>query len=195
MKTTFAAGLFVAASAAAFAQQAPAGSHGSPQSPAARPQQQQTAPAEQPKAGEQTITGCLTSADNMYTLTLSDANMPPGSTVPTISYTLAPGTGVDLKPHVGKMVQVKGTEAGPGMQNSQRVVVDRSAPTPTGTSGSTGAANPSDANAGNAGASTGSRQPAGDTPTVQTEAKAKIVAKTLNVSTVQPAHGQCGDAK
>lgn len=197
MKTTFAAALFVAASAAAFAQQAPAGSQGSQQSPAARPQQQQTAPAEQPKAGEQTIKGCLTSADNIYTLTLTDADMPPGSTVPTISYTLAPGTGVDLQPHVGKMVQVKGTEAGPGMQNSQRVVVDRSAPTPTGTSGSAGAAgaNPSDANAGNAGASTGSRPSSGDTPTVQTEAKAKIVAKTLNVSTVQPAQGQCGDAK
>ena len=194
MKTTLAAGLFVAASTAAFAQQAPAGSQGSQQSPTTRPQQQQTAPAEQPKAGEQTITGCLTSADNMYTLTLSDANMPPGSTVPTISYTLAPGTGVDLQPHVGKMVQVKGTEAGPGMQNSQRVVVDRSAPTPTGTAGSADAAgaNRSDANAG---ASTGSRESAGDTPTVQTEAKAKIVAKTLNVSTVQPAQGQCGDAK
>ena len=109
MKTTFAAGLFVAASAAAFAQQAPAGSQGAQQSPTARPQQQQTTTAEQPRAGEQTVTGCLTSADNIFTLTLSDSNLPPGSTVPTISYTLAPGSGVDLEPHVGKMVQVKGT--------------------------------------------------------------------------------------
>jgi hypothetical protein len=192
VKTTFAAGLFVAASAAAFAQQPPAGSPGSAQSPATRTQQQSTA-AEQPKAGEQTITGCLTSADNIYTLTLSDSDLPPGSTVPTISYTLAPGTGVDLKPHVGKMVKVKGTEAGPGMQNEQRVVVDRSAPTPAGTSGRTNASSgdTSDDTSATAGASAGNRQRAGGTPTVETEAKAKIVAKTLNVSTVQPAAGQC----
>lgn len=190
MKTTLAAGLFVAASAAAFAQQ-PAGSQARPQGGAAQPPQQQRSNPEQPKTGEQTITGCLTAADNIYTLTLSDSSMPPGSTVPTISYTLAPGTGVDLKPHVGKMVQVKGTEAGAGMQNSQRVVVDRSGPTPTGTSGNAGAGSATGADAGNA----GNRQSGGGTPRVETEAKAKIVAKTLNVSTVQPTQGQCGDEK
>lgn len=189
MKLTLAAGLLVAASAATFAQQAPAGSAGAQGSTPAGQQQQQpqrqqqsTSP-EQLKAGEQTLTGCLTSADNIFTLTLLDADQPPGSTVPTVSYTLAPGTGVELRPHVNKMVQVKGTEAGPGMQNSQRVVVDSSRPTPTGTSGTAGNTN------------TSGQSGSGTTPTVQTEAKAKIVARTLNVSAVQPAKGSCAEAR
>jgi hypothetical protein len=176
VKRTFAAGLFVAASTAAFAQQTPAGTQTShPTQPAG---------AHSP-TGEQQVTGCLTSADNIFTLTLLDADQPPGSTAPTVSYTLAPGTGVELQQHVNKKITVTGTEAGPGMENSARVVVDNSqpAPAPTGTSGT---ANPA-----------ASDRPArdGDTPTVQTSAKAKIVAKTLNVSKVESAEGDCTEAK
>ncbi len=193
MKLTLAAGLFVAASAAAYAQQTPAGSTGAGTPPASGGQRpQQTASPEQPRAGEQTLTGCLTSADNIYTLTLLDADQPPGSTVPTVSYTLAPGSGVDLRPHVNKKVQVKGTEAGPGMENSQRVVVDSSRPAPTGTSGTAGANDN-----GRSGSTNNAPNPSrgGSTPTVQTEAKARIVAKTLNVSAVQPAQGSCTETR
>lgn len=195
MKMTLTAGLFVAASAAAFAQQAPSGSQAPAHNPATHTQQ--SAPAEQPKSGEQTITGCLTSADNVFTLTMLDADQPPGSTVPTVSYTLAPGTGVDLKPHVNRKVQVRGTEAGEGMQNSARVVVDASGPRPTGTSG-TATSNAADNNGNNAGATAASgARPSGsgDTPTVETSAKARIVAKTLNVSAVQAASGNCTEVK
>ena len=185
MKMTLAAGLFVAASAAVFAQQAPSSGSSRSQPQAAPARTQQSTPAETPKAGEQMLTGCLTSAGNMYTLTLLDSDQAPGSTVPTVSYTLAPGSNVELDAHVNKMVRVKGTEAGPGMQNSQRVVVDNSRPQPTGTSG----------NANDSAATAGDRPSGGSTPTVETSAKAKIVAKTLNVSEVQPASGQCPEAK
>ena len=181
MKRTLAAGLFVAASTAAFAQQTPGGT---PSSPATQPTASGTQ-STSPARGEQQITGCLTSADNLFTLTILDVDQPPGSTAPTVSYTLAPGTGVDLQQHVNKKITVTGTEAGPGMENAARVVVDNSppAPAPTGTSGTI---NPA---AGDRPARDGS------TPTVQTSAKAKIVARTLNVSKVESATGDCTEVK
>jgi hypothetical protein len=189
VKLTLAAGLFVAASAAVFAQ-TPAGS--SPQG--TTPQQRPSATAQQnsPKQGEQTLTGCLTSAENIYTLTVMDDSGAPGTTATTTAYTLAPGSGVDLQGHVNKRVTVKGTEAGPDAQSSTRIVDSSPAkPAATGTSGTAsanGATNPNarsnaDANRSSAG---------GATPTVQTTAKARITSKTLNVTDVQAASGSCG---
>ena len=176
MKLTLAAGLFVAASAMAFAQ-APAGS-----SPAqgTSPQRQGSAssPQQNSAPGEQTLTGCLTSSDRIYTLTVLDDSGKPGTTAQTTSYTLAIGTGVDLQPYLNKRVTVKGTEAGPDAQTTNRVEMKTPpAPAATGTSG-TGAAS-------NAASSRG-------TPTVQTSAKARINSKAFNVITVQPATGSCG---
>ena len=178
MKLIFAAGLFAAASAAAFAQ-TPAGSSQAQTPPSQQRQSAQTAqPSAQPKQGEQTLTGCLTAAENIYTLTVMDDSGAPGTTATTTAYTLLPGTGVDLKEFVNKRITVKGAEAGPGMQDSTRVVTRTpAAPAATGTSGST-ASGSTNADAGR--------------PTVQTEAKARINAKTMNVSDVQPASGSCG---
>lgn len=177
MKLIFAVGLFVAASAAAYAQ-APAGS--TSQTPATQSPQRQSSPSAQPnaaqKGSEQTLTGCLTAAENIYTLTIMDDTGAPGTTATTTAYTLLPGSGVDLKSFVDKRITVKGAEAGDDMENSARVV-QRTAPAATGTSGSTAA---------------GSSNANGARPTVQTEAKARINAKTLNVSDVQPASGSCG---
>jgi hypothetical protein len=181
VKLTLAAGLFVAATTAAFAQ----GQTGT--SSSATSQQNgtsQTATAQQNTRGtEQSVTGCLTEADDIYTLTVMSAT--PGTTATTTVYTLAPGTGVDLKQHVNKMVTVKGTDAGPELQNSARVV-QTTPPTATGTSGSANATGTSGSANGNSG---------GGTPTVQTTAKARINAKTLNITGVQPATGSCGGLK
>ena len=73
MKLTLAAGLFVASASAAASAQAP----GTPT--------------------EQTLTGCLTSADNIYTLTVLDDKGAPGTTAETTQYTLATGSGIDLQ--------------------------------------------------------------------------------------------------
>jgi len=181
VKLTLATGLFVAASAAVFAQ-TPAGS--APQTTTTTSQRQgSTASSEQNNAPrEQTLTGCLTSADNIYTLTVMDDTGAPGTTAQTTSYTLAPGSGVDLQAYLNKRVTVKGTDAGPDAQATNRVEMHTPpAPAATGTSG-TGAS------AGKASSSA----PDGKTPTVQTTAKARINAKTFNVATVQPATGGCG---
>jgi hypothetical protein len=172
----FAAGLFAAASAAAFAQAPATSSPATPQAQTPSSQQQTSRPA----AGDQTVTGCLTSKDNLFTLTVMDDSGAPGTTVSTTAYTLAPGTGVDLQAHVNKMVTVKGTDAGPGMQNSTRVVeATPPAPAPTGTAGTSGSPN------------AGAARSGGSTPVVETEAKARINAKTLNVTSVQAATGEC----
>jgi len=177
VKLTLATGLFVAASAAAFAQ-APAGSSSSP---SAAPQRQGSTAEPSNSPREQTLTGCLTSADKIYTLTVMDDSGAPGTTAQTTSYTLAPGSGVDLQPYLNKRITVKGTDAGPGAATTNRVEMKTPpAPAATGTSG-TGA------NAGKAPSAAD-----GKTPTVQTDAKARINTKTFNVATVQPANGSCG---
>jgi hypothetical protein len=191
VKLTFAAGLFVAtATAAAFAQ-APGGA--SPTQGTAPQQQRQTPPSPQQNSStqtEQTVTGCLTAAGSVYTLTVMDDSGTPGSTAETTAYTLTPGSGVDLQPHVNKRVTVKGTDAGPQKQDSTRVVENTPpAPAATGTSGTGSSASGAGANGANAGA--GSSR-SGATPTVQTTAKARINAKTLNVTNVAPATGSCG---
>jgi len=174
VKLTLAAGLFVAASAAALAQ-TPANStqsNTSQQSPSSQQNASGTQSGQQNARGtEQSVTGCLTEADNIFTLTVMNAT--PGTTASTTVYTLAPGSGVDLKPHIDKMVTVKGTDAGAELQNSTRVVQSTPpSPAATGTSGTAGA------NSGK--------------PTVQTTAKARITAQTLNITSVQPATGNCG---
>lgn len=176
MKLTIAAGLFAAASGVAYAQ-APATSPKT-QTPTTQTRPAAGATQKNPaEKGEQTITGCLTSADNVFTLTVLDDSGAPGTTAETIAYTLAPGTGVDLQPLLNKRVTVKGTDAGPDAQSSNRVVMKSpAAPAATGTSGS------------------GARdaKPAGLTPKVETSAKARITSKTFNVTNVQPASGNCG---
>jgi hypothetical protein len=196
VKLIFAAGLFATASAVAIAQ-TPAGTQRSTTGTQTQSTQQtQTTTTRQdpaqPKAGEQTLTGCLTAAENVYTLTVMDDSGAPGTTANTIAYTLAPGSGVDLKPLVDKRVTVKGTEAGPAAQSSARIVQSTGpAPAATGTSGSNAASNAGANATGNAGANSRS---GGDnaTPTVQTQSKAQITTKTLNVTNVQPASGSCG---
>jgi len=196
VKLTLAAGLFVAASAAAFAQ-APAGSSNGPSATPQRPgsaasAQQNTTPT------EQTLTGCLTAADNIYTLTVLDDKGAPGTTAETTQYTLAAGSGVDLKPLLNKRVTVKGTDAGPGAQTSDRVVMNTPpAPAATGTSGSTpsnnsGSAGTSGANAGAANSGTSAAGSSGATPKVETTAKTRINTKAFNVTNVTPAAGSCG---
>jgi hypothetical protein len=191
VKLTFAAGLFALASAAAYAQ-APATStqnSSSTQTPSTQSAQQTS------KSGnaQQTVTGCLTQDDNIFTLTVMDDSGAPGTTVSTTAYTLAPGSGVDLKTYVNKRITVKGTDAGPEMQNSMRVAESSPAtPAATGTSGTTSSNGNGSASAA-AGSKSGSNAGATDkTPTVQTTSKARINARTLNVSDVQPAAGSCG---
>jgi hypothetical protein len=203
VKLIVAAGLVATASAVAMAQ-AQAGNQSTTRTQAQFTQHTQLATtqqnAAQPKPGEQTLTGCLTAADNVYTLTVMDDSGAPGTTANTIAYTLAPGSGVDLKPLVDKRVTVKGTEAGPDAQSTARVAQSTGpAPAATGTSGANAPAAATDnagasratgatgANAGgaNAGATIGR-------PTVQTQSKARITTKTLNITSVQPASGSCG---
>ncbi|MGE3955193.1 MAG: hypothetical protein AB7H96_00630 [Vicinamibacterales bacterium] len=183
MRLPITAGLFLAASITALAQQ-PA--------PGAQPQPQQGNTA-QPSPREQTLTGCLTSADNIFTLTIVDDSGAPGTTVENISYTLAPGSGVDLRAHLNKRVTVKGTDAGQDAATSKRIVVDSpSAGTATGAAGqrASDAGNTTDRSTGTSG--TGSADAGGATPKVETEAKARITQRTFNVTNVQPAAGSCG---
>jgi len=184
VKLTLAAGLFVAASAAAFAQ-APAGSSNTQTTP----RQGSSSSQEKSTQGEQTLTGCLTSAENIYTLTVMDDSGAPGTTAETTQYTLAPGSGIDLKAHLNKRVTVKGTDAGPGAQTSNRVEMKTpAAPAATGTSGTAAGAN----SGSNAGSGNSSAAGNGAGPTVETQAKARINTKTFNVTNVQPATGNCG---
>lgn len=191
MKLTLAAGLFVAASAATFAQ-APQGTQPA-QGTAAR-QPDSTAQRAAGVGGERTLTGCLTSAENIYTLTVLDDSGAPGSTAETIAYTLAPGSGVELQAHLNKRVTVKGTDAGQDAAASSRVELKTpAAPAATGTSGTREAAPASgDAAATRGGSSTGAGSNAGVTPKVETSAKTRITSRTFNVTNVQPATGACG---
>ena len=194
MKLTLAAGLFVAASAAAFAQapaesSTPQGATTSQRPGSAASAQQGTTPT------EQTLTGCLTAADNVYTLTVLEDRGAPGSTAETTQYTLAPGSGVDLKPLLDKRITVKGTDAGPGAQTTDRIVMKTpAAPAATGTSGSTpSTSNNSGSTGASAGASnSGASAAGGATPKVETTAKTRINTKTFNVTNVTPAAGSCG---
>lgn len=180
MKLTLAAGLIVAASAAAFAQ-APQGTQ--PAQGTSGQRAGSTASRNAGVGGERTLTGCLTSAENIYTLTVLDDSGTPGSTAETIAYTLAPGTGVELQGLVNKRVTVKGTDAGQDAATSNRVVMNTpAAPAATGTSGSTG-------RHGNAAGNSGT---GGVTPKVETTAKTRITSRTFNVTNVQPANGGAG---
>lgn len=174
VKLTLAAGLFVAASAAAFAQ-AP---QGASQQPGPATPRGSATQGDAAVGGERTLTGCLTSAENIYTLTVLDDSGTPGSTAETIAYTLAPGSGVELRAYLNRRVTVKGTDAGQDAAASSRVEMKTPpAPAATGTSGRTGSA------AGDAG---------GVTPKVETSAKTRITSRTFNVTNVQPATGGAG---
>jgi hypothetical protein len=142
----FATAVLLAASAAVFAQQSN--------------QQQQ-----------QTYTGCLTSANNVYTLTVADPPVP-GATAQNTAFTLKPAGKVDLKSHVNQKVEVKGNAV--STDDAARVV-QRSSSQATGTSGSNG-------NQPNTG---------GVKPRVETTAKAEIVAQTLAVSTIKEVSSKC----
>jgi hypothetical protein len=168
----FTTAVLVAASAAAFAQQ---------------------------PTPDVTVTGCLTSAQNVYTLTTSDSQ--PGASAPTtVSYTLQPASNVDLKSHVNHKVEIKGTET--AAQDSARVVDSTRSQAPTGTSGSANSGATSNAGSGangsaSGGANSGANNNAnsgasgGKTPVVETTTKAQIVAKTLSVSSVRMVAAQC----
>ncbi|MBS1818061.1 MAG: hypothetical protein JSU08_09035 [Acidobacteria bacterium] len=195
MKHTLTAGLVAVASAVVFAQ--------TPSSATGQNASQGNTQGNRTSSGEQTLTGCLTSADNIFTLTVMDDSGAPGTTAETIAYTLAPGSGVDLKGHLNKRITVKGTDAGPDAQSSNRVVMNTpAAPAATGTSGRSAAgATDSGANRGNTNGNQNAGQPGnqsnasganGSTPMVQTSAKARITQKTFNVTSVQPANGNCG---
>jgi hypothetical protein len=120
---------------------------------------------------QQTFTGCLTSANNVYTLTVAD---PPvaGVTAQNTAFTLKPSGDVDLKSHVNQKVEVKGNAV--STDDAARVV-DGSSSQATGTSGSNG-------NQPNTG---------GVRPRVETTAKAQIVAQTLTVSAIKEVSSKC----
>lgn len=184
MKLTLAAGLFVAATAAVFAQQPQSSS---PQPGPATQQRGSSAQGDAAAGGERTLTGCLTSAENIYTLTVLDDSGTPGSTAETIAYTLAPGSGVDLRAHLNKRVTVKGTDAGQDAATSSRVEMKTPpAPAATGTSGRSGSAAGADADTRSGSAA------AGATPKVETSAKTRITSRAFNVTNVQPAAGGAG---
>ena len=136
------------------------------QSPQGQASQQ---PSAQP--GQQTFAGCLTSANNVYTLTVADAPIP-GATAQNTAFTLKPSGNVDLKSHVNHKVEVKGTAV--STDDSARVS-ERSPSQATGTSG----ANTTQPNTG------------GARPRVETSAKAQIVAQTLTVSSVREVSSKC----
>jgi hypothetical protein len=142
----FATAVLLAAAAAVFAQQS------TPQQP-------------------QTFTGCLTSANNVYTLTVADPPVP-GATAQTTAFTLKPSGTIDLKSHVNQKVEVKGNAV--STDDAARVV-EKSSSQATGTSGSNGT------------------QPktGGVTPRVETSAKAQIVAQTLTVSAIKEVSSKC----
>lgn len=171
----FAIAAILAASATAFAQNG--------QSPQQQPQRQQNQPQNQPQTqqqnqqqsqqGQQTFTGCLSSAQNAYTLTVADPPVP-GATATTTAYTLKPSGNIDLKSHVNQKVEVKGTAV--STDDAARVVEaggDR-------TAGTSGAANNNTA-----------RNTGTVTPRVETTTKAQIIARTLNVSSVRQVASKC----
>lgn len=142
----FATAVLLAASAAVFAQQ-----------------------TNQPP--QQTFTGCLTSANDVYTLTVADPPVP-GATAQNTAFTLKPSGNLDLKSHVNQKVEVKGNAV--STDDAARVV-EGSSSQATGTSGSNG-------NQPNTG---------GVRPRVETTAKAQIVAQTLTVSAIKEVSSKC----
>lgn len=181
--------VFVAASAAVFAQQPASDASRSPQNATSSQQQpqQQQPPSQSGQSGQVTVTGCLTSAQNVFTLTANGSQ--PGASAPTtVTYTLQPTSNVDLKSQVNHKVEIKGTET--AAQGSARVVDSTRSQAPTGTSGSGNAG--ANGATGSAGANaTGGPNAGGRTPVVETTAKAQIVAKTLSVNSVRTVAAQC----
>jgi hypothetical protein len=126
--------------------------------------------------------GCLTQgpAPNQFTLTSSEeptagavagtsGTTPAKTTVKTVTYTLTPAADVDLKSHVGHTVEVHGTESAPLAEASA------SATTPSTTA------------AGDV--------PGGAKAKVQTSAKADIVIKQLEVTSVRMVSDTCTVSK
>jgi len=166
----FAMAVFLAASATAFAQQNGQNpQQGQNQQNQARTQQNQSSQNQQ---GQQTFTGCLTSAQNAFTLTVADPPIP-GATAQNTAFTLKPSGNVDLKSHVNKKVEVKGTAV--STDDAARVVESSGQ-----AKGTSGAAN------GNTARNTGTV-----TPRVETTAKAQIIARTLNVSSIREVGSKC----
>jgi hypothetical protein len=128
----------------------------------------------QTQAPPLTVTGCLTAAQDKFTLTVTDAQQPGTTTTPTtVTYSLQPAASVDLKAHVNHKVEVKGTE-GPGQTQAAVVDSSRSQATPAGTSGTAGST---------------------PTPTVETTAKAQIVAKPLSVESIRMVADRCDETR
>ena len=93
--------------------------------------QSQTSQTQSGQQGPQTFTGCLTSANNVFTLTVADPPIP-GATAQNTAFTVKPSGSLDLKSHVDHKVEVKGT-AGPASDAAR--VVEHSTSQATGTSG------------------------------------------------------------
>ena len=145
--------------------------------------QQSTAPRANQSV---TVTGCIESGpNNTYTLvaappsggnsgepvTGSTATTPAGSKVAkTITYTLTGSYPGDLKSHVGHTVSVTGIEAPPQVV-SQSKDTRAGEPNARGTSGTT--------------------QPTGAKPSVQTTEQTQIVARQLTVSSLKMVSDKC----
>lgn len=166
MRTFVLTGILAAATAAASAQQPPAG----------QSSQQSTAP----RANQQiTVTGCLAAGqNNTYTLTAAPtetkseaptgttATTPAGTKVTkTITYTLAGSKQDELKAHVGHTVQVTGVEAAPQVMAKMQDTTHSGAAT-QGTSGA-------------------------GKPRVEATAQAQIVARQLTVNAVKMVAAKC----
>src|SRR5690348_13004528 len=100
----FATAVLLSASAAVFAQQS--GQQQNPSSTTPDRSQQSQTTRSQSNQQPQTFTGCLTSANNVFTLTVADPPIP-GATAQNTAFTLKPSGNVDLKSHVNQKVEVK----------------------------------------------------------------------------------------
>jgi len=165
----FATAVLLAGSAAVFAEQT-GQSQPSTNTPDATSRSQQA--QSQQSQGQQTFTGCLTSANGVFTLTVADPPLP-GATAQNTAFTLKPSGNVDLKSKVNHKVEVKGTA---GSTDDAARVVEGTSSQATGTTGSNG----------NTSRNTGTA-----TPRVETSAKAQIVARTLAVSSVREVASKC----
>jgi hypothetical protein len=165
----FATAVLLAGSAAVFAQQT-GQAQSSTNTPDTKSQTQQS--QTQQNQQQQTFTGCLTTANGVFTLTVADPPLP-GATAQNTAFTLQPSGNVDLKSQVNHKVEVKGTA---GSANDAARVAERTSSQATGTTGSNG----------NTARNTGTV-----TPRVETSAKAQIVARTLTVSSVREVGSKC----
>jgi hypothetical protein len=166
----FATAVLLAGSAAVFAQQT-GQSQPSTNTPD-RTSQSQQSQTQQQNQGQQTFTGCLTSANGVFSLTVADPPLP-GATAQNTAFTLKPSGDVDLKSQVNHKVEVKGTA---GSTDDAARVAERTSSQATGTTGSNGST---------------SRNTGTATPRVETSAKAQIVARTLTVSSVREVASKC----